>query len=195
MIAWFVVPMMLVGATEWKEVGRSDGITVEARPVEGSRFDELRASTTVALPAEALCKGAFGTARIDPKEPSLKDRRLIYEAENDRVTYDRVSAPIAEDRDYAVRTRLEHAADGHCRVVVESANEYAPPAPKGVVRIEKLRAAWDFMPQADGTTRVVYVAWADPNSSVPAFLIALPRQNLIVTWVKLVIERAREHRS
>ncbi len=195
MSAWFVLPMVVLGATEWREVSQADGIVVEARPVEGSRFDELRATTTVALPAEALCRGAFGTAETDPKEPTLKSRRLVYQTATERVTYDQMSAPIAEDRDYAVRTRLERGENGRCRVIVEPANELAPPPKAGVVRIEKLHAAWDFEPQPDGKTKVTYVAWADPNTSMPAFVLALPRQNLIVTWVKLVIERARAKAS
>ncbi len=183
--------LLLFAAPEWKQVKSSDGITVEARPVEGSSYAELRATTTVAVPVDALCAGAFGTSRVDPKEPSLKSRKVLSESADERVTYDQISPPVVADRDYAVRTRREKATPDTCRVTVDIAKDLAPPVVSGLVRIEKLRCVWDFVPQSDGKTKITYVVWTDPNSPLPAFLVESSRQSLMIVWVKLVIERGQ----
>ena len=115
------------------------------------------------LPVDALCAGAFGTRRADPKEPSLKSRRVISESEHERVAYDHLSPPLVSDCDYVVRTRREKSPSGSCRVTVALANELAPAKSANVVRIEKLHCTWDFEPMPDGKTKVTYVAWTDPT--------------------------------
>jgi hypothetical protein len=186
-----VLSVIVLATPEWKTVSSSEGITVEARPVTGSPFAELRATTTVAVPVEALCAGAFGTSLVDPKEPSLKSRRVISESPDERVAYDRISPPVVNDRDYTVRTHREQTDRGRCRVTVDIANELAPAPSPSVVRLEKLRCAWDFEPQPDGRTKLTYVMWADPNTSLPAFMVEPSRHELMVVWVKLVIERGK----
>lgn len=180
----------LAAAPEWKQVRAEGGVVVEARPVEGSPFAELKATATVKAPVDALCAGAFGTGKADPKEPNLASRTVLTESEHERVAYDRIRAPLISDRDYAVRTARFPEGPGRCRVTVEVANEHAPAVKSGVVRVEKLRCAWDFEAQPDGTTKLTYVVWTDPNTSLPAFLVEPSRQALMVTWVKLVLERA-----
>jgi hypothetical protein len=183
---------LLLASPGWRPVLSADGVTVEARPREGSRFAELRATVTVALPAEALCAGAFGTSRLDQREPNLKSRQLLSESVDERVTFDHISAPVVSDRDYVVRTRRAHADDGTCRVTTETVNGLAPPPRAGVVRVEQLDCRWDFVPLADGRTHVTYVVWTDPNTPLPAFLVEPSRQRLAVQWVNLVLERARQ---
>ena len=186
---WLLMSLVVLAAPEWKLVTRSDGITIEARPVEGSPFAELRATTIVS--SEALCAGAFGTSLVDPKEPSLKTRTVLSESQDERVTYDQIKAPIVSDRDYTVRTRRSMLETGSCRVTTDIASEVAPPPKPGYVRIDKLRCVWDFEPQPDGQTKLTYVVWTDPNTPLPAFMVEPSRQRITVVWVNLVIERAR----
>lgn len=184
------ISMVMLASQEWREVLKSDGVTVEARDKAGSRFAELRATATVALPAEALCAGAFGNGLTDKREPSVTSRRVLSEAQDYRVTLER-AASIVSDREYALRSRRIRGDGGKCRVVVEIANELAPPPSAGVVRIEQLDCVWDFEPMPGGDTRITYVVWIDPNTSAPAFLVAPSLQRIAADWVKLVIERAR----
>lgn len=174
----------------WATVKTEGGVTVEARPVDGSPYAELRATTTVALPVEALCAGAFGTGKRDPAEPSLKSRKVISETADARVAYDQIATPVIKDRDYTVRTRRERPSPTTCRVVVEPANALGPAPSDAFIRIEKVRCVWDFEPEADGKTKVTYVAWTDPETSMPAFLVEPSRRDLMVTWMNLVIARA-----
>jgi len=183
--------IMLLASPDWKEVLSSDGITVEARERADSRFPEMRATTTVSLSVEALCAGAFGTGLTDKREPSLQSRRVLSETEDERVTFDRITAPVVSDRDYAVRVRRTRGEGGKCRVTAELANELAPPPTPGVVRIEHLRLVWDFAPNPDGGTRLTYVVWTDPNTPLPTFIMEPSIRRFAFDWVKLVIERAR----
>lgn|GEM_PF-1928161 len=184
-----LLSLLLLAAPEWKQVKAEDGIIVEARAVEGSPYAELRATATVAVPAEALCAGAFGTPKKDPKEPSLKTRRVISESEDERVTYDQIKTPVISDRDYAVRTVRTRLPNGTCRVSVNLALEAAPPVLEDHVRLKKLRCSWDFEPLPDGRTKLTYIVWTDPDTALPTFMVEPSRHGLMVTWVKLVTDR------
>ncbi len=167
-----------------------DGITIESRPVDGSSFVELRFTTTAAASPERLCAAAFGTGRLDPEETDVKSRKVISESEDERVTYDQVSAAVVSDRDYAVRARRERLEGGACRVRFEAVNELAPPLPHGFVRITKLKATWLFEPLEGGQSRITYVIFSDPAGSVPAFLVEGTRREVGVRWVKMISRRA-----
>jgi hypothetical protein len=186
-----LMSMVMLASQEWRQVLKSDGVTVEAREKAGSRFAELRATTTEALPAEALCAGAFGNGLTDKREPTLTWRKVLSETQDERVTFERTSASIVSDREYAVRTRRVRGDGGKCRVVSEIANELAPPKSPGAVRIEQLACAWDFEPTPSGDTHITYVVSADPKTSLPAFLVEPSLRRIAAEWVKLVIERAR----
>lgn len=60
-----------------------------------------------------------------------------------------------------------------------------------MVRIEQLSCVWDFEPTPRGYTHITYVVWADPKTSLPAFLVEPSLRRIAAEWVKLVIERAR----
>jgi hypothetical protein len=186
-----LMSMVMLASQEWRQVQKSDGVTVEAREKAGSRFAEHRAIATVALPVEALCAGAFGNGLTDRREPALKSRRVLSETQDERVTFERTGASIVSDREYAVRTRRIRGDGGKCRVVSEIANELAPPASPGVVRLELFDSVWEFEPTPSGDTRITYVVWTDPKTSLPAFLVEPSLRGVAAEWVMLVIERAR----
>lgn len=183
--------LILLADGAWVEVERDDGIVVEARDVEGSPHRELRATTTVKLPVDALCDAAFGPAGFDATEPSLKSRRSLRESADERVHYDQMSAPIVADRDIVVRDRRERLPGGGCRVLVEAVKDDAVPPRDDHVRIEGMRSSWRFEPRANGQTALTHVVWTDPKVSMPVAFVEPSRRKNAVTWVKLVLARAR----
>src|SRR5438128_302049 len=77
-------------ASGWEEVERTDGVVIAARDVKGSPHRELKATISAPLPVEALCDAAFGPAGFDASEPTLKTRRLIKDAPDERTHYDQM---------------------------------------------------------------------------------------------------------
>jgi hypothetical protein len=186
-----LIRFVLQAEPAWVEVERDDGVVIEARDVEGSVHRELRATTTVKLPVEALCDAAFGPKGFDASEPSLKSRRVLREAADEQVHYDQMSAPIVADRDIVVRDRRERLPSGACRVSVDAVKDDAVPPREDHVRIEGMRSSWLFEPKANGETSVTHTVWTDPKVSMPVAFVEPSRRKNAVTWVKLVLERAR----
>jgi hypothetical protein len=176
--------------TPWKVIDTQEGMTLSSRELPGERVVELKVTAVSPKSIEALCLQAYGTATIEKDEPTMKARKLIREAPNERVTYDQVSTPIVSDRDYAVKATHQVLPNGNCRVTFDIDNDEAPPLPKGFVRIEKLHGQWDFEPKDNGTA-CTYVIFTDPAGSVPAFVVEGARQKTAYSAVKRVLSRAK----
>jgi hypothetical protein len=183
--------LVLAAAPEWKQHDPVDGIAIASREVPNERVVELRLTTTSKASVDALCTAGFGPKGLDPTEPDITLRRVLEEGAGWQVTYEQISPPIVNNRDYAVRSKKEVLPNGTCRVSFAAANELAPPLPRGFVRIEKLRGSWEFEP-AGAQTRVTYVIFTDPGGSIPAAFIEGSRRKTAVAWVKLVLNRAAQ---
>jgi hypothetical protein len=172
----------------YEKVDEADGITIEQRPVAGSKFVELRFTTTSDKTPKSLCAAVFGDGKFDPEEPDLKARTVVSESEDERVTYDEITPPVVSNRDYVVRVRRawEGAA---CRLTFEAVTDVGPAPKDGWVRITKLKGFWRFEPDEGGKTRFTYVVFSDPGGSLPAFLVEGNRRKLGLRWVKMIEAR------
>lgn len=186
-----IAPILLVlaAAPDWKQLDPVDGIAMSSRELPGERLVELKLTVLSKLSIPKLCSAAFGPKGLDPNEPDITLRRVIREAPGELVTYEQISPPIVNNRDYAVRAIKEVLPSGGCRVTFAAANELAPPVPSGFVRIQKLHGSWDFEAAAE-QTKVTYVIFADPAGAIPAAFIEGSRRKTAVAWMKLVLNRA-----
>jgi hypothetical protein len=180
----------LLAAGGWEEVGRADGVVVEAREVKGSPHRELKATTVVKLPVAALCDAAFGPAEFDPTEPALKSRKVLSQSTDELVHYDQMVTPVLTDRDCVVQERRERRADGSCRITADAVVDPGAPVRQDHVRIDAMRSSWLFEPKPSGETAITYLVWADPKVSLPTAFVEPSRRDNAVQWVKLVIQRA-----
>ena len=189
-----VMVAMLISAepAAWKKVEEADGITIESRPVEGSSLVELRLTQEVKADAMRLCDEVFGTGKFDSEEPDLKSRKVLQQSENERVTYDQMQPPIVSNRDFAVRAKRERRDDGSCTMSFALANELAPKAPEGYVRLAMLKGYWTFTPSGGGKTKLIYVVHSDPGGSIPAFMMEGTRRKIAVKWIQLMVGRAQK---
>jgi hypothetical protein len=194
MISIFALSFLLNAAPEtaWKKVDEQDGTTVESRPIEGSKCAQLRATAVSPASVEQWCKAAFGDGKLDRDDPDLKDRKVLSESENERVTYDHSSPPLVSDRDYVIKAVRTFETNGDCRVTFAAANELAPPLPKNWVRIEQLKGYWDFKKRPDGNTQIEYVIHTDPAGSIPTFMVEGARVKTHFRWMKLMKARAEK---
>jgi hypothetical protein len=188
-VAVSLMGLALLGEPPFAVVDTDEGILLEARPVAGSKFPELRASASSPRSVAALCRAAFDDSGAPSTSDEVKLRRIVLEKPDERVTYDQIAAPLVSDRDYAFRIRRQAAADGSCRVMFEAANELAPPLQPGWVRIEQLRGSWTFTPEGGGA-HVVYVIYTDPGGSLPAFVVEGGSRKAARRSMKRILARA-----
>lgn len=176
---------------KWNQISDSDGVTLSSRPVEGSKFVELKVTSFTTKSAAALCDVAFGEGKFDAEEPDLTSRTVLFQGADERVTHDQISPPMVAKRDYVVRAKRLRRADGSCAMTFESTTDLAPPVPEGWVRITKLKGSWAFEPTPDGKTKVTYVVHSDPGGSIPPFLAEGSRRTMALKWMKMIVNRAK----
>jgi hypothetical protein len=189
-MAAFVL-VLLGAAPDFVLVEAVDGIRVESRAVTDSAYGELRLTTTSPASVAALCDTAFGDGTIPPGDPNVRERRVLaLIGPDERVTYERVTAAIVTDRDYALRVRRERLG-ASCVVRFELAPERVPPPTRAAVRLTRLSGSWRFVATTWGVTEVTYVTHSEPGGDIPAFLAEGPRRRTELEVVRRTLERAR----
>jgi hypothetical protein len=182
--------LVLLVSPAWSLVEKNDGIELYERELPGERVVELKLVTVSKRPLDKLCLAAYGDRVVEPNEPDVASRKMLWQDGGTRVCYETVQAPMVSNRDYAVVSTIEGTPAGGCRTHFEAANQYAPPLPGGYVRIDKMRGGWSFEPAPGGNVVCTYTVFCDPGGSIPAMLIEGPRKKSAVQWMKHVMERA-----
>lgn len=191
MVAASFVLVLIGAAPGFVLVEEVDGLRVEARSVADSAFAELRLTTTSSASVEALCDTAFGDGTIPPGDPNLRERQVLATIGRDeRITYERVTAPVVSDRDYALRMRRERLG-ASCVVRFELAPDHAPPPTRAFVRLTRLSGRWRFVATERGVTEITYMTHSEPGGDIPAWLAEGPRRRTEVDVVRRTVERAR----
>jgi hypothetical protein len=185
---WVLLWTVPASDAAWNLQDNREGVVLETRDVPGSPFEEIRVTTVNAASVERVCEAVWG-GNLKTSEPGFKVRRTLQETPEERWTYERVTAPLARDRDYTIHVRRESKPDG-CRVLFETQNEKGPPPQPGAVRVPAIRGTWDITQTPEGPTRVVYVVYAEPGGRVPAFLARGSQRQSAVSWLKVILSRA-----
>ncbi|MFN0061043.1 MAG: hypothetical protein ACKVPX_00795 [Myxococcaceae bacterium] len=181
-------------AESWTKQEEKEGVLLETREVAQSAFEEIRVTTLHAASVGRICDAIWGgNTRV--LERGFKKRETLEETETERWTYERVSAPLARDRDYTIHVKREAAKDDGCRVAFDVQNDKGPPPQQGVVRVPAIRGQWEVSRDADQRTRVVYTVYSEPGGRVPAFLARGGQRSSALEWMKTILSRAQAHAS
>ncbi len=192
MLAASLVALVLSAEPAWKKLDSVDGIGLSSRELPGERVVELRAITITQAPPWALCAATRTLATKNADGEEIKLRKVLKDTPEEVVKYEQVSAPVVSDRDYALRLSFPPAGSPNCVVTFRTANELAPPLPKGFVRIEKLHGTWNFEAIGGGQTRATYTIFTDPAGSIPAAFVEGARRDTTVKYLKLALKIAEK---
>jgi len=154
----------------WSKWATRDGVTLERRRVDGSRFFEHRAFVELAGIDPARAADEIWAAIRGGDMESLKRRRILAESADELVIYDQIRTPVVSDRDYTITVRRRRVG---VRVwfECETTNERGPAPAAGYVRIDAVRAGWFVEPDGHGGARLGHFAYSEPGGAVPAFLV------------------------
>lgn len=157
----------------WTREFDGDGMAISSRQTPGTAVREARVVADVNAPALAARNVIADHDRAPGTLPNVAETRLVAREGNVAWVYERVYVPVLKDRDYTTRVVEERAADGSggYRIRFDGAAERGPPPRSGVVRIELIRGAWEFLPIEGGSrTRVTYTVLVDPGGIIPGFI-------------------------
>ena len=173
----------------WSTAQTRDGVTLEKRAVEGSKYYEYRAFTDVAIAPERAAAEIWASVRGGDMD-SLKHREILSERADELVIYDQIRTPVVSDRDYPVvvaRRRVGARVEFHC----DTDNRRGPPPQKGYVRIPVVHAGWLVEPDGRGGTRLGYFAYSEVGGAVPAFLVRGAQADRSLADVIRMVKRLR----
>jgi hypothetical protein len=156
---------------EWKLISDKDGVAIyrRQRPLsyESKAVGEIPASTDLVH------------AVLDDLEsyssfmPYTAECRVLKREGDSVVAYERISAPLASDRDFTVRVRTTaKKADGGTSYFSHWAadNTAGPPERRGVVRVSLCEGSWLLEPTGPNATRATYTIYTDSGGVIPKFI-------------------------
>lgn len=172
---------------DWKVVRERNGVTLERRSVEGSRYYENRARAHTSVAAPVVVQKLWSGIEYE-RSPTVKNRTVVRRSADEIVVYDQIHAAVVSDRD--VTTRIRKVQDGAAwEIRFDSANELGPPPAAGYVRLPLVRGAWRIEPAADGGANISYRCYSEPGGSIPAFLVRGAQQDSTLDEFERVLGR------
>lgn len=170
------------GAQAWRTDLEKDGVRLESRPVDGERFDELRVSTSLKAPPEAIADYLFGKY-LDEKNRNI-ERTFVKRGAGTTVWSDVLSTALFK-RCYSMRFERMARAGGEVRVRFTSL-DYMGQEPKADCVALQSRGEWIMTP-VPGGTRLVYASLTDVGGKVPVSLARRSLSSAAVSSVRKVV--------
>jgi hypothetical protein len=176
------------GDDGWRTLREKNGVTLERRSVDGSRYYEYRVHghTTVA-PAIAIERIWSGIG--DERSPTIKHRTVVRRADDELVVYDQIHAAVVSDRDVTIRIRRSGDAARGFDIAFESTAELGPPPAAGYVRLTAVRGSWRIEAAPDGGSNIAYRCYSEPGGAIPAFLVRGAQQDSTLDEFERVLTR------
>jgi len=160
-------------STDWSSVSNKENVAIYRRPRPGPGHNESRVVGEIAAPI------AIVRAVIDDVEsyaqfmPYTVECRVLKREADSVLTYQRISAPLVNDRDYTVRVRTTaKTTEGGTSYLSrwETENALGPAPQRGVVRVNLCEGSWLLEPLGPNNTRATYTILTDSGGILPAFI-------------------------
>ena len=172
------VLVLLSGANEgaWKQVARDDGISVLARTPERGGAAEVKATTVMDAPAEAVWRVVRDYVNYPKVMPYTEESRVLATQEGGKAmtVYCLINAPLVDKRDFIIRVLDESdwkGGQGFMKASWKETTEDAPAERDGVVRVTLNQGYWLLEPREGGKkTLVTYHVLTDPGGSLPGWV-------------------------
>jgi len=183
-------------AAEWQTLSERDGVVVERRTQEGSRFQEVRATAYTPYVPSAIFETIWNQKEHPQFVPYLKRLDLISENDEERLVYEQVQVPLARDRDYTVRLRKHAQADGQrFEIAFTGANDAGPPPNSKHVRVLAIQGRWTIEPGREGRgSRVRYEILCEPGGAIPSWVANHFQGEAAANLVRAMLQRTRDRK-
>ena len=170
------------------------GYVVYKRKPLGSKYFAYRLEAVLLAPLELV---AAASRKDGPPEsrPKNIDFTVLREDEDVRVVYSYIHLPLIADRDITTRMDRSYDAATETHRIAWRVVDEGPPPKKGVVRLRKSDGAWEFSPEGDEQTRVIYETHTEVAGSMPAWLVNSMTDDSILDGFQRLLEKVELERQ
>lgn len=160
-------------AFPWTVKKNSNGITVSTRSVQGSSFDEFRATMTIRSNTYALLKIVTDIEIASQWIDSCDHAELVEEiSDTEYITYTLSNTPWpVKDRDTVLLNKIRHNDSTGVITIEGVARPNAFPKRRGTVRVQTANSLWKFTPRDGGLVEIHYQVLSNPGGNIPAWLV------------------------
>ena len=190
-------------ADTWEEVARADVVgrplVVYSRVIKGSDVREVRGLGSFDAPSWVIKNVIDDVVHYKDFMPYTKASEVLSRGDGFIVSYQRISTPIIDDRDYTIKIYDESREDAAGKVIWKNrwsqANKLGPPLVDGAVRIDINEGYW-LLEELDGgrRTRATYYIYTNPGGGLPAFIINAANAQALPDLYKAVAKAAADPR-
>jgi len=164
---------------EWTHEDGAVGNAVFSRRVEDQRVREYKLEMTLDAPVADVW-ALFTDWDAEPYSTRVIEQRVLSGGGSDVILYQKDDCSPIKPRDYAVRVRT--STDGTTyTLTTELANEHAPAAEEGVVRVVNHWRTWTLTADGAGSALTMMLFY-DPGGKIPDKLYnrAMPSNLLLI---------------
>lgn len=166
-------------AQDWRTVSEKDGVKMEARSIQGERFDQLRVSTSLEISPTVVADYLLG-GYLDQRNKNIS-RTFVKRDRETAIWSDILKVPMISERCYSMRFERQTHASGEIRVKFASI-DFIGTKPRPDCIALRSRGEWVMTPVGAGT-RLIYASLTDIGGKVPA---SLARRSLSAAAVSSV---------
>lgn len=204
-VAFVAVSSLAAHAEEpWKEAAKTEvagrSLTVFARARAGSDVQEVLGKGSFDAPPWVIKNVVDDVARYSEFMPYTAKSTIESKGDGFVVSYQRLSVPLADDRDYTIKIFDESKEDAAGNIVWKnrwsSAGVTVGPKPiDGVVRVAVNEGYWQLEDLDGGKrTKATYYVYTNPGGAMPAFLVNAANTQAVPDLFKAVAKASSDPR-
>ena len=186
---------------KWEEASSTEiegrKLTVYSRSKEGSDVKETRGIGSFAAPAWVIKNVVDDVARYKEFMPYTKESAVLKTGDGFIISYQRLSTPVVEDRDYTIKITDESREDASGKIVWKNrwstSNNSGPAVKTGVTRVPVNEGYWQLEDQ-NGATKVTYYVFTNPGGGLPSFVINMANTTAVGELFKAVAKASKDPR-
>jgi hypothetical protein len=156
---------------EWKLISNKEGVALYRR--QRALTNESKAIGEIAASTDLVHAVLDDVESYTSFMPYTAECRVLKRESDVIIGYQRISAPLASDRDYTLRVRTT-AKKGDAGTTYLSQwttdNPAGPPEKRGVVRVNLCEGSWLLEPAGPNATRATYTIYTDSGGAIPKFI-------------------------
>lgn len=180
----------------WTEAFRTSDLVAFYKETPQVNARALLAIGEFDAPPEAVFNVVSDVASFVKLVPYLKESRVVERVSPDElVGYQRIAAPLTEDRDTYFRVRLSRGTPANGGVFRDewTAVPTYRPANKDVIRMQVSEGSWTLTPIDGGKrTRATYTVLSNPGGAIPKWIVDMSGRTAITGLFKALRDQLRK---